>query len=110
MMRRRYPDRSSYSQPICEDDIIKLRELVADDSQSLIDYIRELCLFRMSMFGYNKENPDTDKLDKIIQELGEEVAGKIQLPQRFEIARKILLRLRKESDFDRVLEEVGDAT
>ncbi len=96
-------------EPIKQSDIIKIKELLKDGPNFLTDYVESLCLFRMSVFGYVAENiSHTERLNVIIDRLDQnrEDREPVKLPEKFETARNILLRMTKESDFKEVLEEV----
>ncbi len=94
---------------IKQNDFTKIEELLKDGPRSLTDYVENLCLFRMSVFGYIAENRShIDRLDMIIDRLDQnrDGHGPVKLPEKFETARSILLRITEKSHFERVLEEV----
>ena len=96
-------------QPMEEEDLLKIKELLKEKSQ-LVEYIKSLSLFRMSILGYtDKDESNLVKLDAIIDRVAlnrDDIYGEILLPENFETARRILLKLREERDFNRILEEV----
>lgn len=96
-------------QPIKEEDLLKIKELLREESEFLTEYVESLCLFRMSVLGYADEDKlNAERLDGIIDRFDQDkdIHGKVRLPDKFEIARDILLRMKEKRDFDRVLEEV----
>jgi hypothetical protein len=96
-------------EPIREEDFAVIKELLSRKSDLLSKYIKNLCFFRMSIYGFiNESKLHIEELDKIIDKIDQkrEDHHRIQLPREFEIARVILLRIRERQDFEKVLKEV----
>lgn len=96
-------------EPIKENDILKLRKMLKDNSNFLTEYVENLCLFRMSVFGYiDEDNSHSQKIHEIIDRFDQnkDAREKVKLPNEFETARNILLRMKEEYHFNRVLKEV----
>ncbi len=100
---------SQVIQPIEKDDILKLRKILRENSNYLTEYVENLCLFRMSFFGYiDKDKSYSQKLDEINDKFNQNknINEKVKLPAEFEIVRNILLRIKEEPDFNMILKEV----
>ena len=91
-------------QPIREEDLQKLRELLREKFDlALAEYMERLCLFRMSVVGHIKEDKmNTERLFELVHKVERDELGR--LPSEFEISRNIIIRMKEKRDFESLLE------
>ena len=92
--------------PIPEGDFQRLFELLRK-KPPFREYVQRVCRLRMFILGYATEDEQSDeRLYSIMDELGQkDVYGKFRLPEDFEAAREILVKMQEKKDLDRVLDE-----